>query len=257
MLDEEVEFTLQRKLPRSKSLEKIDQAASGVAIVGGAAGGVWLLKYVLGGCCGFFLGAPIGAIIGYYVKDAAASAVTYLPRKGYQKLEERLDSSARAKGANAAAFTYRGNEVECVIRPAYEKKGHIFYMSIDDGFILNPTFSYQPKRRACLGFRFDIPKFESEEDDAFQHLDEDAGDLSAAIRSHKDESADSIESRYIGLLEDKIPGEGYRLKFQGREKSLRVILTFNIGNYDTELRKFARIASQLMDYSKEFIGKNV
>lgn len=274
MLDEEVIFKHNRQAPENKTLESILNVGGIATILAGTVAGYlgarhgldfskfW--SFIIGGGVGF--GTSLGAVINI------DSAINSFQSSRYERKQMALDDKAKKERVETVDFSYRDNEIECVLRKEYEAEGHIFYMNTNDGIIYNPTFSYQPSRREPLKFRFEIPLFKkSVRADWFDLTKikwaarEANEDEDTAIENYMSEkSADTKkESTFMEVLNKII--EGYRNKLNEAErlninlskdnKRIYAVLEYTGENFNSRLGLFSRCASDLMNNVYQFRSK--
>ncbi len=262
MLDEEIQFTLVRKFPKTKLQKMLEDITTFAAVTGGAIEGFATAKYGagFGNIISAFFGGPLGiaAVLGprFWLEEH----LNEIKQEKYEKAEQELDEKAKANNAPSAKFTYRGNDLECVIRPEYEQ-GHFFPMSIAKDFtVREPFFSYQPKKNPALSFRFAVPHFEEVKvKDTIEILTNHLETTLKKQRKEKDHETHSNkinEQEYISALIGLCQKEAEKRKIkcdirhESSETNLYTILTYPGENYTTELQKFASLSSSLMDQAR-------
>jgi hypothetical protein len=266
MLDEEVEFTQKWNCPKNKTADSILWLGDMAIVLGGATAGYWGAKHGLdlGTCAGIGFGT-MGLLVGAGIATKIDSSVKSVQESFYRNRQMRLDQIAKARGAETAEFDYRGNVVECVLRPQYKNDGHIFYMNTNDPLVSRPTFSYQPNRPQPLKFRFETPLFEKETQiDSLELTWVRLNAISAgkdARRAVKDyisrERNMNRDTRFTKSLAQIVSDCNKKLDNNQREKMtclatedrkrVYVLLEYSGENYDMRLKTFSRCASDLIN----------
>ncbi|MBS3147538.1 hypothetical protein J4219_01495 [Candidatus Woesearchaeota archaeon] len=265
MLDEQVRFQLEREKPRTNFYKSLDTILSFGGAIGGCIAGYTLAKYefdlefwgkLFVGIPAGIIGLGIGGIAGMYLGHSIE--LPFLRR--FHEEQNRLDSQHKSQGADTARFTYRGNHVDCVIRPEHQQTGNIFLMNINDDVVMQPTFSYQPERKRALAFKFDIKKIPA----LSRKIGETKEGKTATGETVKLFLATSIadlakacqqDKTYCETLAEHVKKEkdfAVNFEFDLAHDGLSTTLFYEGENYRTLLTKFTRIASELMNKSYHF-----
>ncbi len=263
MLNEEVKFIHLTEIPERKKTN-LEAIALPLTLTTGAIGGFLGAKHGLhfNNFFSFLLGAPtgIGLIAEFFHAVQNKKDRSY--QQAYLKEEKRRDNEAKANASPSVQFTYRENDLECVIRPDYTK-GHIFPMSINDGIIHNPTFSYQPQRNTPLTFRFAVPRFKEEKIKypLLAAVDKMTGEMFDTKTREVREKSESSKLEYLAALKTKLEQDEKKLKincqtrYEQDEKKFYAIITYAGEYHKDALQKFATLASSLMNHAKAVRAK--
>ena len=243
MLDEEVRFEHVRKAPPlSKPIKRLENLLELGCTIGGGVGGFLLAKHGLNlGALGTFFiafpGAAISAIAGAFVWDAIEKTIESIHEERYRRREEALDQKAKQEGAGVATLAYRGNRLECIIRPEYKETGHIFNTTINDIITHSPTLSYQPNRDNSLTFRFGIDNLKGND----------------GLIRREGTSTKEIESEYlrtIGEIFDEEENIKVQLFIEG--KQTQIIISYTGEKYNQYYAKFSTLCSKAMESARGF-----
>ncbi len=265
MLDEEVEFTHDRIPDLNKGIDSLlDLVGGGIVIAGTAAGYItannWPFEFSK--FFSFAIGAPAGFAISLGFDIKTRDMINSLKERYYGRKELKADERALEAGAKSVKFSYRGNDLECVIREEFIN-GHIFYMKTNDRIIIKPTFSYQPQREESLKFRFDIQKLKKKKHSVNELVEKR---IEALLSSENPDKiikeyveslavADNRNVEFAKRLADSISeypkkmseNEKLIIKIEADGKTITTLLAYIGENYDSRLSLFSRCASTLMN----------
>lgn len=258
MLNEEVKFIHLREVPERKKTT-LEEIALPVTLATGAIGGFLGAKYGLhfNNFFSFLLGAPAGIGLISEFFDAVKNKWDRSYQQAYLEGEKRKDNEAKANASPSAQFTYRENNLECVIRSDYTG-GYIFPMSINDGIIQDPAFSYQPQRNTPLTFRFAVPCFKEEriKDPFLVAVDRMTSEMFDTTLGDAREKSESLKLKYLGALKTKLEenerkmGIGCQIRYEQHGEKLYSIITYTGEYHKDALQKFATLASNLMNHAR-------
>jgi len=166
-------------------------------------------------------------------------------------------------------LSYRGNKLDIVIRDEHRENGKMYYMGIDDGFVSEPVFSYQPNRGLPLKFRFETPNLEDGVS-VTQHQLDQVRMTSYGAGENPDEVVQQWiieklkpirkEEEFLNSLQkhipDKLSGNENITISHSRSKKRRIVTAeYKGGNYNAKLILFSNLASTLMNEAHEFYSQ--
>jgi len=267
MFDEEVRFEHKRNAPENNTLEAILSFGGITGVIAGAIGGYLSARHGLdfNKFWSFAIGGSTGGVLVLAgVMHIEVAVNRYLDNR-HKRMEIELDEKAKKEGVESTGFNYRGNILECVIRKDFEE-GHIFYMKTNDGMVSEPTFSYQPKKKEALRFRFRTPAIEIKEttqaelsnmiDVCSKMINKDPEpDENKAKMAEPDP-----EKRYLRRIADVLiaynervdKDHQFKLKVVVEGRQMHTVLEYDGENFRSNLPIFSNCASELMKSAHEF-----
>ena len=250
MLDEEVEFKLVRTRPLGQKEEFLSNLGS--VLWGAGAFAMWSFANDWRTDIVPYGGIFVGCVtVGIY--DLIKLPITDALQQEYETEQRILDEMADQQ-VTRADFEYRGQNLECVIRPDYENTGHVFRMSTND-CVIYPTFSYQPKQENPLVFSFRLydsmllEKFSAEKK---AEINRQINPILDGGRTHISGPYENYRAMLIIALSRLIQGDdSYQLTIELDEDSTHVELSYVKNDYKRALCDFSRVASKSMDLAQE------
>jgi len=262
MFDEEVSFYLEDKNVKNFELEKsLGRLGKTVAAIGGGIGGYFAVKHSLdfNSLWSFMVGFPLGVAVALPITKVIGALKN--PRLENRVETEDLGEETNDLDTNSVYFEYRGNKVKCILN-LEDEKGHIFYMHIDDEAIIDPAFSYQPKRQKSLGFKFSIPRYENKSDGFATAFLGGIRRFSREVAKEgeewkeTDDTDNKVEKPFHLKLADELSKavavDKYKLSFEMDSQKIHVYLGYEGKDYSQQLGNFSQMASKAMNFASGF-----
>jgi hypothetical protein len=232
-MSEDLEFFLNREMPKDKISWALENVVDKVLIFGGGALCVPLLgisyegvEYpILSMAAGFCIGAAVIGYLGRKVLDTAEKA----RRLWYPPQEEQKDWDASKQGAKRAIFKYQGKEVECVIRREHEQSGKMFEFNTNDETIQRCSFWYKSHDVYPLTFTIGVECIEDNMNANLWEMDilaeTEGADINVEVNFEK----------------------------RGMEKGIRfAVIKYKGDDYNEKLEKFADACSYILEKAAKF-----